>query len=133
MNDVRPDWADRSVDNTEVTHAQNLLAQRSKEVRECGVEGCCEGLIPTTRFGAGGESHPAVHPCECRRAALAAFHELKQIAGAGWREYVTPRMTDWTPEKVTKRDDDPSRFHELEAEARRAMGGMSYELPREDA
>lgn len=81
------------------------------------------------RFGIGGESHPAVHPCECRRNALAAFHDLKEIAGAGWREYVTFRMTDWTPEKVTHRDTDPSRFHELEAEARRAMGGIDMSVP----
>lgn len=127
---MKPEWTASTIANPQVMDAINLLAQRSKEVRECSVEGCCEGLIPTTRFGIGGESHPAVRPCECRRNALAAFHELKQIAGGGWSEYVTFRMADWTPEKRLGVS-DPSRFHKLEQEARRAMGGMSYELPGE--
>ena len=126
---MKPEWADRSVDNSEVQHAQNLLAQRSKEVRECEVPGCCEGMVPTTRLGADGESHPAVRPCECRRAALAAFHELKQIAGGGFAEYVTHRMSDWTPEKAVCVS-DPVRMSELKREGQRILGGIG-DLPGE--
>lgn len=127
---MKPEWADRSVDNSEVQHAQNLLAQRSKEVRECSVEGCCEGMVPTVRLGADGTTHPALHPCECKRGALAAFHELKQIAGGGWSEYVTFRMSDWTPEKRTGVT-DPVRMAALKAEGQRLLGGVG-EIPGEE-
>jgi hypothetical protein len=118
----------REVDYSEVTHAKNYLSEMSKRVRECDIEGCCEGLVLTTRYDSEGKEGPAVYPCECRQNALKAFKELKKIAGPEWEEHVTHRMMDWSPEK---RRGDPPRPEQV-AKARALMSGFNFDAPPPD-
>jgi hypothetical protein len=100
---------------------------------------CAEGFLSFTRNG-----YQTARKCECWKARAAAGRELAQLGRQYERqeraEYpdLFPHISDgmregWQAEKRAdeRRSTDPSRFHELEAAARRAMGGVDFNLPGE--
>jgi hypothetical protein len=127
-----PQWGKppRVIDNSEVVHAQNYATSMARAVRECAVEGCCEGLAPTTRY-ANGTEYPARHVCDCKRRWREALRQLRDVAGDEYELRCSNQMFDLSPEKKTG-SVDPERMRVLEQQARVAIVGMTFDAPEPD-
>lgn len=102
---------------------------------------CAEGFLSFERNG-----YMTAKKCDCWKARSAAGRELANLGRQYERqnrvEYagLFPHIGDgmlarWRAEKAddTRRTDNPSRIHELEAEAQRLMGGIDMALPGEES